>query len=283
MTCREDMDHGVEGNTHPVDFLTLNPEWFEGNTVEATKPPAAGFLDGGTNHAERRWADGCLEIDRFGRTHLVRSRRLAEYINAVEEYTHRQLTHNADIERAFLGLGNIFEASFKTRLVYGLLESVLDVTLLWRPRVPLGRRTCSEHFPSWSCMGWEGAVQYAHPFHLERDKDGVIKSYEAAALGEEGIRPLLRYYTWDIEKRRWAPANVTGRGFPHPKKAFPEKWERSFPEGRHNPAGENRPPRRPVVSEGFVNTNLLKPYHLMFSTKSRKSFRLGLAAKNVGL
>ncbi|KAK7985895.1 hypothetical protein PG988_003517 [Apiospora saccharicola] len=284
MTCREDMDHGVEGKTHPVDFLTLNPEWFEGNTVEATKPPAAGSLDGGTKHAERRWADGCLEIDRFGRTHLVRSRRLAEYVNAVEEYTHRQLTHNADIERAFLGLGNIFEASFKTRLAYGLLESVLDVTLLWRPQVPLERRTCSsDHFPSWSWMGWEGAVHYASPFHMERDKDGAIKSYESASLGEEGIRPLLRYYTWLSQKRRWAPANVTGRGFPHPKKHFPEGWKRSFPEERYKPAGENKPLSRPVIPEGFVNTNLLKPrYHLMFSTKSIKGFRLESFAEDVG-
>ncbi|KAK7923750.1 hypothetical protein PG985_007821 [Apiospora marii] len=283
MTCREDMDHGVEGKTHPLNFLTLNPEWFEGNKEGARKPPAAGFLDGSTKHEDRRWADGCLETDRFGRTHLVRSRRLAEYVNAVEQYTHRELTDKGDIERAFLGLGSIFETSFKTKLIYGLLESVLDVTLLWRPQVPLKRRICSDPLPSWSWVGWEGAVRYATPFHLDRDKDGAIKRYESAALGEEGIRPLLRYYTWDCEKRRWAPANVTGRGFPHPKRAFPEGWQRSFPEGRYRAPGENQPPSRPVIPEGFVDTNWLRPYHLMFSTKSLKAFRLGQAANNVGL
>lgn len=288
MTCREDMDPGFEGQLHPPHFLTLNPEWFDGHVADPKELPADALLNAGTKLEKRRWADGCLETDRFGRTHLVRSKRLSEYINSVEDYTKRNLTVTCDIESAFRGLGSIFERSFKTRLVHGLLESVLDVTLLWRPRVPLTRRKCSCerkskcHFPSWSWVGWEGAVEYASPFHMDRDDDGVIKNYGTAPLGEEGIRPLLRYHTWLPEKRRGVPANFTGRGFPHPKKGFPEGWQRSFPEGRDKAPGESQTPSRPVP-EGSKYLDLLKPYHLMFSTKSLKSFRLGPPAENVGL
>ncbi|KAK8036569.1 hypothetical protein PG991_001706 [Apiospora marii] len=258
--CREDMENGDYGDygsgIHPLDFLTLKSSWLASSGA---------------------WMDGSLVKDRYSRTHLVRSGRLSEYIRAVEQYTPRQLTFQTDVLFAFAGLGSIFERSFESRLLFGLPESILDVALLWRPAEPLKRRFCTDkdgrpvHFPSWSWAGWEGAVRYDRPFVMQRDGDGNIKGYGRALPGEEGeegIRPLVRWHTWDNELGRFEAINgQCGRGFPVPSEGIPREW-------RDNAFGGNRAPHS-LVPDGFVDTTLLRPYHLMFATSSVTSFRLG--------
>ncbi|KAK8097486.1 hypothetical protein PG984_016625 [Apiospora sp. TS-2023a] len=260
MTCREDMENGGYGDygsgIHPLDFLTLKSSWLA---------------------SDGAWMDGSLVKDRYSRTHLVRSGRLAEYIRAVEQYTPRQLTFQTDVLFAFAGLGSIFERSFESRLLFGLPESILDVALLWRPAEPLKRRFCKDkdgnlvHFPSWSWAGWEGAVRYDRPFVMRRDGDGNITSYGRARPGEEGeegIRPLLRWHIWSSDLARFEAINgQCGRGFPVPSEGIPREWQ-------HNAFGGNRLPRQ-LVPDGLVDTALLRPYHLMFATSSVTSFHLG--------
>jgi hypothetical protein len=189
MTCREDSPSGdADDGIRPLQALTLEPSWFTGSGK-------------GRNTI---WADGSLETDRFGMTHLVRSGRFSEYIKAVQQYTHRQLTHGSDILNAFAGLSSIFERSFQARSLFGLLEIVLDVSLLWRPDGQLKRRICSgEGFPSWSWAGCEGAVYYDKPLTTRRNGNGVITGYTTSvqSQGEEGIRPLLRWHIWNADKR----------------------------------------------------------------------------------
>lgn len=256
MTCREDSPSGdADDGIRPLQALTLEPSWFTGSGA-------------GRNTI---WVDGSLETDRFGMTHLVRSGRFSEYVKAVQQYTHRQLTHGSDILNAFAGLSSIFQRSFQARSLFGLLEIVLDVSLLWRPDGQLKRRICGgEGFPSWSWAGWEGAVFYDKPLTIRRNGDGVITGYTASVQnqGEEGIRPLLRWHIWNADKRCFEPINGNrGRGFPVPKGGFPKEWD-------SNAFGGNKHPRQ-LLPEGSVDLDLLRPYHLMFSTSSVKSFRLG--------
>ena len=255
MTCREDSANGDAGDgIRPLQALTLKQSWF----------------DGGGAGKNTIWVDGSLEKDRFGMTHLVRSGRFSEYIKAVQQYTHRQLTHRSDILNAFAGLSSIFERSFQAKSLFGLLESVLDIALLWRPEGQLQRRVCmNEDFPSWSWAGWEGAVYYDKPLMIRRNGDGVITGYTRStqSQGEEGIRPLLRWHIWNAKKHCFEPINGNrGRGFPVPKGGFPKEWE-------SNAFGGNKHPRQ-LLPEGSVDFESLKPHHLMFSTSCSKSFRL---------
>lgn len=268
MICREDMENGDYGaETHPLEFLTLKSSWLASSAGQQTV-----------------WRDGSLETDRYGRTHLVRSGRLSEYVRAVEQYTPRQLTYKSDVLFAFGGLGSIFERSFESRLLFGLPEIILDVALLWRPVEPLTRRYCENdgqpvHFPSWSWAGWEGAVRYDRPFVMQRDGEGVITGYEHGALGEEGIRPLLRWHTWNPERGLFDPINgVSGRGFPLCREGMPPELQASAFIGDRSPSQ--------FVPMGFVDTALLRSYHLMFVTSSATSFHLSpplLVPSNTGL
>lgn len=263
MTCREDSaDGNADDGIRPLQALTLEPSWFRDSG--AGKNPI--------------WVDGSLETDRFGMTHLVRSGRFSEYIKAVQQYTHRQLTHPSDILDAFSGLSSIFERSFQARSLFGLQESVLDTALLWRPDGHLQRRICRhKNFPSWSWAGWEGAVYYDKPLTIRRNGDGVITDYTRSpqSQGEEGIRPLLRWHIWNAKKRCFEPINGNrGRGFPVPKGGFPKEWE-------SNAFGGNKHPRQ-LLPEGSVDLESLKSHHLMFSTSSAKSFRLGPLINQAG-
>lgn len=258
MTCREDTPSGKadDDGIRPLQALTLKPSWFSGS--------------GGTGK-NTIWVDGSLETNRFGMTHLMRSGRFSEYIKAVQQYKHRQLTHQDDILDAFAGLSSIFERSFQARSLFGLLEIVFDVSLLWRPEGQLNRRNCgSENFPSWSWAGWEGAVCYDKPLTISRNEDGVITGYTTSTQneGEEGIRPLLRWHIWNADKRCFEPINGNlGRGFPVSEGGFPREWDSNAFGGKKHP--------HQLLPEGSVDLELLRPYHLMFSTSSVRSFRLG--------
>jgi hypothetical protein len=215
MICREDMtveDSGVKYNS--LQWLSLDPR-------AGDKPRQGVFFDDST------------ERTRHGTTRLVRSTRFAEYVKAVEEYTHRQMSHQTDALNAFAGLGRIFSMALQSESYYGLPVRNLDVGLLWRPTHPLIRRS---GFPSWSWAGWIGQVAYSPTYELKRRADGTFLSFEENTYGEEGIRPLIRWSVLgtppprDLMTTRESNGvveliNGTGLGFPYDSGTLPKEWE----------------------------------------------------------
>ena len=252
MICREDMT--VEDSNVPYSPL----QWL------SLKPRHLG-VDAG-----RDWTDGSIETTRHGATQLVRSATFAEYVKAVEQYTHRQMSYQSDIVRACEGLLHIFSLCFKCNILFGLPESVLDVALLWRPTQQLRRRG---EFPSWSWSGWVGQVTYDKPFKITRGLDGKFVSFRQEACGEEGIRPLVRWHVWDAASHRIVPLNRTGLGFPFEGVALPKEWENGpyYFDNRGN-GGPRLAPTVPINFQISLNSS---DQCLFFWASGSTNFRFG--------
>lgn len=240
MICREDMtvaDSGVNYNS--LQWLSLHPR-------SGDDPTPGVFFD------------GSIERTRYGTTHLVRSARFVEYAKAVEEYTHRQMSHQTNILNAFAGLGRIFSMALQSESCLGLPARNLDVALLWRPTQRLKRRP---GFPSWSWAGWVGQVAYNEPYDLKRGFDGKFLSFRENTYGEEGIRPLVRWNVLGTSSAHHSgnlnnfdalvePVNGTGLGFPYSSEALPTEWENGpWHTEVDSPVGEPR--ARPVPNNVF--------------------------------
>ncbi|MCJ1384682.1 hypothetical protein MMC17_007800 [Xylographa soralifera] len=253
MICREDMT--VEDSNVPYARL----QWL------SLKPRYLGVDTG------RDWIDGSVEITRHGATQLVRSATFAEYVKAVEQYTHRQMSYQSDILNASAGLMHIFSLCFKSRIFFGLPEGVLDVALLWQPTQQLTRRI---EFPSWSWSGWVGQVTYEKPFRITRGVDGKFVSFAQEACGEEGIRPLIRWHVWDALSHRTVSLNRNGLGFPFESAALPKEWE----DGPYffDERGNGGPRTAPTVPTQFPSISKAEQC-LFFWASSSTSFRFGKA------
>ena len=82
------------------------------------------------------------------------------YVEYLETYVDRSLTKDGDIQRAFTGILN--DASEKgLETFFGLTKSHFAIDLLWQPCRWLLRRP---GFPSWSWLGWKGAVIMFKPW-----------------------------------------------------------------------------------------------------------------------
>ncbi|KAI5804405.1 heterokaryon incompatibility protein-domain-containing protein [Geopyxis carbonaria] len=83
------------------------------------------------------------------------------YTRLVEHYTARSLSFDSDALNAFTGVGKVLSEVHGPQyaLHYGLLGTFLEQALTWQPATPapLVRRP---DFPSWSWVGWRGAVKY---------------------------------------------------------------------------------------------------------------------------
>ena len=73
----------------------------------------------------------------------------------VYEYTLRKLTHQSDALPAFLGVLKILEDMLDCQFLHGLPNTEFDAALLWSP---LGDHSQRAGYPSWSWLGWVGAV-----------------------------------------------------------------------------------------------------------------------------
>lgn len=78
---------------------------------------------------------------------------LLDYMDLLQEYTTRRLTHDTDILAAFSGILAYFAPQLGPNIM-GLPERVIDSALLWKwPQHELVPRRSG--FPSWSWCGWK--------------------------------------------------------------------------------------------------------------------------------
>lgn len=142
---------------------------------------------------------------------LIDQLPLLKYSGVVREYTQRQVTCTKDMLVALSRLMHAFGLCFGSRDLHGLPETLLDVALLWQSKEPLSRRIIQQFqsqeslFPSWTWAGWQGGIAY--------EARVTARGPETASkhiLGEntyEGMRPILYYYTWDLQKNEFIPIN----------------------------------------------------------------------------
>lgn len=90
-------------------------------------------------------------------TRIFREKPFVQFTSAVELYTRRELTNPQDILNAFEGVQLVLEQRIGSTIYYGVLESMMDSSLLWESTKRLFRR---EGFPSWSWSGWLGEIQW---------------------------------------------------------------------------------------------------------------------------
>lgn len=265
MVCREDMTVEESGYTHPpLDWLALKPQYL-GVDVD------------------QYWIDGSIDTTRYGTTRLVRSGTFNEYAKMLEQYTSRTLSYTSDVLNALAGLLHIFQLCFQSRLTYGLPMVLLDVAILWRPAQRLKRRPRSadgQVFPTWSWAGWIGRVAYDKPLAVKRDALGQLvqlsQEHNEDEVREEGVRPLLRWHTFNVKTSAIEPLNGTGRGIPLDSSSFPREWEaRPYiaPE-----QSSSRIYRTPSLSDLDIKDRLdMGEHHLIFWTSCANSFQLGNA------
>lgn len=84
------------------------------------------------------------------------------YVNAVKNYTQRNLTFDADAVNAFVGMATFIAKGVNTKFWFGIPEFAFDRALLWYPRETLERRRQGDRvlFPSWSWSAWKGGISY---------------------------------------------------------------------------------------------------------------------------
>ena len=141
------------------------------------------------------------------------------------------MTQASDILRALAGLLHILELSFKSPIIQGLPQTLLDAAILWRPVGTLKRRVLSdEKIPSWSWAGWIGRVEYEQTYSDEINEGGNLTRKPQAIAGPERFRPLLRWYTYSAKERKLLPINDHGLGIPWQANAgekLPEEWDKT--------------------------------------------------------
>lgn len=235
----EDMTVEDKGGVYtPLKWLSLKPQYLGVNT-------RVGYVD------------GSIEVTREKITRIVRSGTFNEYSRLVEEYSQRQITYTKDVLNALAGLLHIFELCFKYPVRKGLPEILLDVAILWRPSEQLTSRACKE-LPSWSWAGWIGRVAYEEPFSSIVNIEGRSMRVPQEN-GQERIRPLLRWYSWNTTSCEFEPINKNGLGIPYgmnDNETLPYEWEKTL-------SGEEMPaPCAMYLPEG--TPSLLNDSHLIF-------------------
>lgn len=96
------------------------------------------------------------------------------YARIVESYSSRKMAFSTDILAAFRGIGSLFHTLAGWKMSNGLMEDVLDASLLWRPKGYLRRRFRSNgnpesqtdekdglRIPTYAWSAWQGPITYA--------------------------------------------------------------------------------------------------------------------------
>ncbi|MCJ1467589.1 hypothetical protein MMC07_006214 [Pseudocyphellaria aurata] len=159
--------------------------------------------------------------------HVHKSTNWVEYLRTVEEYTPRMLSFDSDILAAFAGMGNVLSSMFRSRLLYGLPESLFDCALLWQPAGTLVRRHVPEstsgsgeiYFPSWSWAGWKGKIVHEDIMpHLKMLSSELVKR----------TKTLVKWQKQTTDGSLTAPISSMGEIGQYMLKPFedrlPENW-----------------------------------------------------------
>ncbi|KAL8850813.1 MAG: hypothetical protein Q9221_004227 [Calogaya cf. arnoldii] len=144
------------------------------------------------------------------------------YSTLVENYTQRAMTYPTDILPAFAGVTQIFHAVCAWKISNGLIEDVIDYSLLWRPKGIIHRRftqngdpnqkqqnNTNQCLPTYAWCAWLGQVVYEPRTY---DIRSLIARFEVAGAGKSK-RQLVRF-SQDIESGALEPSTLEPK-FPY--------------------------------------------------------------------
>lgn len=127
---------------------------------------------------------------------------LKKWDNLVRSYLCRKLTYEEDILRAFSGISGALAGSISEGFLFGLPQQFFDAALLWvptehlRPRKDTTNGVASYEFPSWSWVGWIGAIQnQINEFGLGHVRSNLIFNHKPRQ------RDIFPQATWCKIKR----------------------------------------------------------------------------------
>jgi hypothetical protein len=94
---------------------------------------------------------------------------LFQWMFVIQKYNRRNLSFESDRLAAVAGIESALSASFVGGFYYGLPRLFFDIALLWQPNSPMKRRfgdseNIQGYLPSWSWMGWHGALRTISAF-----------------------------------------------------------------------------------------------------------------------
>ena len=134
-------------------------------------------------------------------------------------YSHRSLSFEEDVERAFTGLLKVLSEKTGARFWYGLPISIFDACIWWSVAGKTVQRSITT-WPSWSWLAWKGGLRLGNRYGTSQNDTPEIQCYrvrlcEGGKLSLERVsdrsvsleesRPVLK---WDIPtaaRRRLQP------------------------------------------------------------------------------
>jgi hypothetical protein len=143
-----------------VYFECSSAFWCE----EPSVPPFDGpdpfeirIMSGNVTAYASEWADAINEREW--------DRAFAFFSNLIGDYSKKQMSYPSDVLNAILGILSALQSYSFWRFYYGVPEPLLELALLWTPagvseRRPSATAGPSSSFPSWSWVGWIGAVNF---------------------------------------------------------------------------------------------------------------------------
>jgi hypothetical protein len=165
------------------------------------------------------------------------------YARLVDLYNIRILTFPEDVLDAFSGVMSTLSRSFPGGFLCGLPEMFFDAVLLWQPWSPMKRRIVSRsdinsRLPSWSWVGWEGAIDS----RSWRSGYSYLRKHVDEFRGDGKWHPFtwitqstIEWYCSDSfgsARRKVVTSFQTYRGFASPKDTqqywLPSGWIRSI-------------------------------------------------------
>lgn len=120
------------------------------------------------------------------------------YSRLVQQYTMRNLSHEADILNAFSGIMMHLQNCYGGKFFSGLPEASFDLALLWVSGKGQRRKT---DFPTWSWTSWVGGVSYIHGWPIMTRK--LEFYYPVVSVGkfvlesEDGSTELEPKVSWE--------------------------------------------------------------------------------------
>lgn len=130
---------------------------------------------------------------------------ITKYQEVVSNFNQAQLTYPEDIVDAFSGITTPLSIVFQGGFFYGLPEMFFDIALLWKPwkvmkrRIPQRLSNSTSRLPSWSWMGWHGAIN-SWSWHSGADYIKRSQTGSHCATCQRTV-PLVQWYIHDKDRR----------------------------------------------------------------------------------
>jgi len=160
----------------------------------------------------------------------------------VENFNDRSLTYESDALAAFSGTIEVMSKTFPGGIFFGLPEFFFDIALLWTPAANVSRREEKDRLtgrtlPSWSWLGWDGAVDCLASWSQFQTRIYREDGLSTPWIPRVRLIPLAKWYKVRIRDKERVPIHNSYHKFERLREAteeeLPTGWNR-----HHHPDGD---------------------------------------------